>query len=152
MIERRLIVKLRILVSFMLCLIIISGCLKDNAPIQGPNDELNISNLEFVHSEKGWELYSWFDGKSWNYSILQGTNRFKTLDEVKENKIQVVGEKKLMAILKKFPKGDTITWLGPVWLTNWGTSYGNLELPPQEIIYKIKQFCEKINLDLQVTD
>jgi len=144
--------KVKILVSVVLCLIILFGCSKDYAPIQGPTNELDITNLEFVHSEKGWELYSWFDGKAWNYSILQGTNRFKSLDEVKENKIWVIGEKKLMAVLKKLPKSDTVTWFGPVWLANWGTSYGNLELPPQEIIDKIKLFCEKINLNLQVTD
>ena len=80
------------------------------------------------------------------------SNRFKSLDEVKENKIQVIGEEKLKAVLKKLPKGDTVSWLGPDWLENWQTSYCNLELPPQEIINKIKLFCEKINLNLQVTD
>ena len=149
---RRIKMKLKILVSVVLCLIILTGCSKDYKPIQGPTNELDINNLDFVHSEKGWELYSWYDGKAWNYSILEGTNRFKSLDEVKGNKIQVIGEKKLMAVLKKFPEGDTLTWIGPMWLANWGTNYGNLELPPQEIIVKIKQFCEKINLDLQVTD
>jgi hypothetical protein len=144
--------KVKILISIVLCLIILTGCSTDNTPIQGPNDEINISNLEFVHSEKGWELYSWFDGKAWNYSILEGTNRFKSLDEVKENKIRVTGEEKLMVVLKKLPKDDTLTWIGPMWLAAWQTTYGNLNLPPQEIIDKIKQFCEKINLSLQVTD
>lgn len=144
--------KVKILISTVLCPIILTGCSTDNTPIQGPNDEINISNLEFVNSEKGWELYSWFDGKAWNYSILQGTNRFKSLDEVKGNKVQDISEEKLMAVLKKFPEGDTLTWIGPMWLAAWQTTYGNLNLPPQEIIDKIKQFCEKINLNLQVTD
>lgn len=144
--------KVKFLINVVLCLIILSGCSTDNTPIQSLNDEISISELEFVHSEKGWELYSWFDGKAWNYSILQGTNRFKSLDEVKENKIQVIGEEKLMAVLKKLPKSDTITWIGPMWLAAWQTTYGNLNLPPQEIIDIIKQFCAKIDLILQVTD
>ena len=144
--------KVKILVGGVLCLLLLFGCSKDNTPIQSPVNELDISSLEFVHSEKGWELYSWLEGSAWNYSLLQGTNRFKSLDEVKKNKIQVVGEEKLMAVLKKLPTGDTVTWIGPVWLENWQNNYGNLELPPQEIIYKIKLFCETIDLSLQVTE
>ena len=135
----------------MLCLLILTGCSRDNTPIQGPTNEIDISNLEFVQSEKGWELYSWYDGKDWNYSILAGTNRFKTLYEVKGNKVRVIGEEKLMAVLKKLPKSDTLTWIGPMWMAAWQTSYGNLDLPPQEIIDKIKQFCTKIGLNLQIT-
>ena len=143
---------IKILITGILCLMIITGCSKDYSPIETLSNDLDINSLEFVHSEKGWELYSWFNGKSWNYSILQGTNRFKSLGEVKENKIQVVGEEKLMAVLKKMPKDDNVTWIGPVWLENWQTNCGNLELPPYEIKNKIKLFCEKINLRLQVTD
>ena len=57
-----------------------------------------------------------------------------------------------MAVLKKLPKDETVTWIGPDWLENWQNNYGNLRLPQQEIINKIKLFCEKINLNLQVTD
>ena len=114
----------------------LTGCSKDTTPIQGPTNELDINSLEFSHSEKGWELYSWFDSNVWNYSILPGTNRLKTLDEVKENKIQVTGEEKLMMVLNKLPKSDTLTWKGPMWLTSWQTTFGNLDLPPQEIVEK----------------
>ncbi len=145
--------KIKIFLIVVICLLIVAGCTKDTTSIKGPTNEIDIDRLEFFHSEKGWELYSWFDGKAWNYSILEGTNRFKSFEEVTGNKVRVIGEKKLMMVLKKLPKGDSITWIGQGWLARcWGTNYGNLELPSQEIIEKIKQFCAKIDLIIQVTN
>jgi len=54
-----------------------------------PVDKLDISTVSFAHSMKGWKLYSWPDGSYWNYSVLIGTNRVKSYEEVTTNKIIV---------------------------------------------------------------
>ena len=37
----------------------------------------------FGESMKGYELYSWQEGNTWKFSLLVGTNREKSLDEIK---------------------------------------------------------------------
>lgn len=102
---------------------------------------------------KGWELYSWQKGNDWSYSILIGTNRLKSYDEVVKNEIVVTGKDSLKLVLDRFPAGETITWLGPGWLAScWGSDYKNLSLPPQAIIDEIRQYCIDHDLILVVTD
>ncbi len=47
-----------------------------------PNGSTTASDLA-AGSMKGYELYSWQDGDRWYFSVLVGTNRNKTLDEIR---------------------------------------------------------------------
>ncbi len=104
-------------------------------------------------SMKGWELYSWSNGSEWYYSILVGTNRMKTCDEVMTSEITATGIDSLKTVLAKFPDGEYITWSGTGWLEDcWDYGWGNLSLPAQGIVDEIKQYCAEHGLTLNVAD
>jgi hypothetical protein len=118
-----------------------------------------LDTLQVTHSMKGWELYSWPEGSSWCYSVLRGTNRVKTLYEVTssipsaEKLIQVTGSDSLKLLLDKFPENEIITWIGKTWLQQcWRENYGNLQLPPQDIIDDLTKYCIQKKLTLQMTN
>ena len=134
------------------------SCTKDNKE-NTSNPKSSIDTLTVTHSMKGWELYSWPAGNDWHCSIMVGTNRTKTYDEVTStgtsavHLITVNGVDKLILVLAKFPQDEYITWIGKGWLeSSWGANYGNLQLPPQNIIDCITQFCTQKKLNIQVTD
>jgi hypothetical protein len=85
----------------------------------------------FPESMKGYELYSWRDGNQWNFSILVGTNREKTLDEIKDPKTVVRGVDALISALEQMPAGQYITW----------SSSETLSFPPADIIEQIEEVC-----------
>jgi len=129
--------------------LLLFGCSIDNSEIIPTQN--TIINIE--HSASGWELYSWKIVDHWKYSILIGTDRLKTYKEVNTSKILVTGEEKLKEILKLFPEGENITWIGQGWLERcWQSDYKNLELPPEIILEDIKDYCNEIKLILYVTD
>jgi len=138
----------------LLCFIaILSACSDDSIQTQQPVKRIDLNTLTFAHSMKGWELYSWKKGDDWNYSILIGTDRLKSYDEVTSNEIIVTGKDSLKMVLDKFPEGEIITWIGQDWLKRcWGNNYYDLSLPPEDIIDEIKQYCSQINLVSQITD
>lgn len=107
--------------SFILLLYI--ACTNDN------NDEESavksyLDTLVVPHSIKGYELYSWPEGNKWYFSILVGTNRIKTDNEVTSNipsdinLITVAGIDTLKLALARFPENEYITWIGLEWLQN----------------------------------
>lgn len=136
-----------VLLSF--CFLFVFSCSKDSSEI---TSTVNTTNM-IEHSTSGWELYSWKIEHHWKYSILIGTNRLKTYEEVTNSKILVTGEEKLKEILGLLPEGEYIAWIGQGWLERcWQSDYKNLELPPEIILEDIKQYCNEMKLILYVTD
>jgi hypothetical protein len=140
----------KIFVIFLsLCVLLLFRCSRDNSEIIPTQNTTH--NIE--HSASGWELYSWKMEDHWKYSILIGTNRLKTYEEVITSNILATGEGKLKEILKLFPEGENITWIGQGWLERcWQSDYKNLELPPEIILEDIKQYCNEMKIILYVTD
>ncbi|RPH33549.1 MAG: hypothetical protein EHM93_04505 [Bacteroidales bacterium] len=134
--------------------LLFSACQKD----KNENDLLGIvgaklDTITFTHSMKGWELYSWPLTSSWRYSLMVGTNTIKTLPQVKNNPISVLGEDSLKALLIKLPKGEEIHWIGQQRLYNtWNSDYGNIKLPPRAIQLEIKEFCESRYLKIIIEE
>ena len=62
----------------------------------------------FPESMKGYELYSWQDGGQWKFSLLIGTNREKTLEEIKSADVVLSGVDALSSTLKKFQPDNTL--------------------------------------------
>jgi hypothetical protein len=87
---------------------------------------------------KGYELYSWQEGGQWKFSILIGTNREKTLDEIKSKETVFHGVDALTAALEHMPAGQYITW----------SSRATLSFPPAEIIEQIETICTEQGLIL----
>lgn len=95
---------------------------------------------QLPESMKGYELYSWQDGNQWHFSMLVGTNREKTLDEIKANDTRLPDVDALISVLKKVPSGQYITW----------SSRETLSFPPDSIIKQIEQTCTDKGLILNI--
>ena len=134
-------------------IILLSVCSKEKTQIQEPTNHIDLDALTFPHSMKGWELYSWPKGNNWNYSILTGTDRLKSYEEVTTNQVIVTGKDSLKMVLDKFPTDEMILWIGRGWLERcWGGGMHDLSLPPQEILDEISAYCTRKHLTLQITD
>jgi hypothetical protein len=92
-------------------------------------------------SMKGYELYSWQDGGQWYFSVLIGTNRNKTLDEIRSPGSSFKSLDALEAALKTIPAGQWVTWL----------SGNTLAFPPDEVVAQVQQVCKDRGLNLNVT-
>ncbi len=91
-------------------------------------------------SIKGYELYSWQEGNQWEFSLLVGTNREKTLDEIKSVDSIRMDIEVLLSTLEKVPPGQYITW----------SSKKTLSFPPDYIVKQIEQVCKDRGLILTI--
>ena len=92
-------------------------------------------------SMKGYELYSWQKDSQWYFSILIGTNREKTLEEIQASAASMSGMDELRSVLEVIPAGEYLTWL----------SKESLAFPPTEIIAEVQEICAKKGLELGIT-
>jgi hypothetical protein len=67
-----------------------------------------------------------------------GTNREKSLEEIKSAEAIFSGVDALTAALEQMPEGQYITW----------SSKETLSFPPQEIIERVEKVCEERGLIL----
>lgn len=110
--------------------LLVSGC--------GIADQRTISLS--AESMKGYELYSWQDDGQWKFSLLVGTNREKTLQEVKSTDSVLLGLEGLKTSLEKISFGQYITW----------SSKETLSFPPDDIIKQVEQISEDNGLILNI--
>ena len=94
----------------------------------------------FAGSMKGHELYSWQEDGQWKFSVLVGTNREKTLDEIKSTDVVLSGMDALTSTLEKIPAGQYITW----------SSRETLSFPPEDIRSQVEQVCKDMGLILNI--
>jgi hypothetical protein len=99
----------------------LSGCGAASQPTVTP----------FPESMKGYELYSWQDGNQWNFSLLVGTNREKTLEEIKAENTVLRGVDAVTSALEQMPAGQYITW----------SSRETLSFPTEDVIEQIEKVC-----------
>lgn len=117
--------------GFVLLMLAIGGCAQKAsslAPVAGEE------------SMKGYELYSWEKDGQWYFSVLIGTNREKTLEEIQSADVALKGIDELKAVLKSIPAGQYVTWL----------SKDGLTFPPDEIIQGVENICETQGLSLSI--
>ena len=93
---------------------------------------------QLAESMKGYELYSWYDGSQWNFSLLVGTNREKSLSEIKSSDVVLHGMDALKSTLEKIPAGQYVIWL----------SKETLSFPPDKIVKQIEEICKDKGLIL----
>lgn len=100
---------------------------------------------------KGYELYSWKRDGIWYYTIVEGTNRSKSYEEITSDKISLRGTSALRAKLEKLPKGAEVIWttgVDPAVSKTATEKTPKLELPSGIRIRKIKKYCDKIGIKL----
>jgi hypothetical protein len=111
-------------------------------------------------SMKGYELYSWEQGGEWHFTLITGTNRNKTLEEVTSTTpsvsadglvhIHVVGVEALKGVLSRVPPSEFVTWLAV--LHDDSNQMGIvIRLPPDSIVVDIRDHAMSIGLNLTAT-
>jgi hypothetical protein len=107
-------------------------------------------------SMKGYELYSWEENGQWHYTLITGTNRVKTMEEITSEEdfisetgwvnIHVVGLDAIKGVLVKFPKGESVFWGGKLH-TGETTGRINLRLPPKQIVDVVSGYAKQCGLN-----
>ena len=100
-----------------------------------------INKLAF----KGMELYSWQDESSeWVFSILYGTNRLKTIPEVKSGPMDTAAVNECLCLL---PDGESVFWLNAAQIDAAG-KIQPLSYPPENIIRDIQASADRCGVKL----
>jgi hypothetical protein len=110
-------------------------------------------------SMKGYELYSWSQDGQWHFTLITGTNRNKTQDEIisRSNtvtadgwvQIQVIGEDAIKTILAAIPQDEWVLWLaGPIEPAT--TPEVIFTLPPETIIEALKTQAQQSDFHLAI--
>jgi hypothetical protein len=112
------------------------------------------------HSMKGYELYSWSEDSQWHFTLITGTNRNKTLEEIISNiniisedgwvHIHVVGVDAIETVLSRLPQNEYIFWLARLREEQTPQGGVNITLPPGPTIDSIKEQAMKSGLDFQI--
>ncbi|MGA1871802.1 MAG: hypothetical protein ACMUJM_25020 [bacterium] len=123
---------------------------KQSQPATLNNPQTNDIQTDYLpHLMKGYELYSWPIGDEWYFSLLPGTNRLKSSEEILSigSDIDSIKSK-----LGQLPEGEYIFWIDESWLKQVQGATGNFILPDKAIIDEIKYLCEELKLELNVSD
>jgi hypothetical protein len=91
-------------------------------------------------SMKGYELYSWQEGEQWYFSVLVGTNREKTLEEIQAPDVTLKDLDALKLALGKIQSGQYI---------GWSTREG-LDFPPDAMVREVQKICKDRGLELNI--
>ncbi|MBN1316442.1 MAG: hypothetical protein JXA42_13285 [Anaerolineales bacterium] len=111
--------------------------------LAGCKEETN-EKPELDRSMKGYELYSWQDGEQWCFSLLMGTNRIKTYDEVTSLDVRIQGVDALLEELDRLPRGESLFWTS-------GLVPGT-RLPSDDIIAAVKETCQEGGIQLEISN
>ncbi len=117
------------------------------------------SIAELPHSFKGYELYSWSEGSQWHFTLITGTNRLKTMEEITSEgdvisetgwvKIQVAGADAIKDVLSRLPDGESVFWCDELHVGQ--STETDLQLPPGQIADAIERYAKQCGLDFVVT-
>jgi len=135
---------------------IMSAC---NNPSDGTSTPIVTTPLP--HSFKGYELYSWMGNNQWHFTLITGTNRNKSIEEIISNenkvtsdgwvKISVDGVDSIKNVLNRLHQHEEIFWAGAQWLDQSQVQAHQIILPPQEIIDSVQEHCKQLELELRVS-
>jgi len=96
---------------------------------------------------KGMEFYSWKnESGAWQYAILTGTNRNKTLDEVLSVPFEL---QEVKQELGRLAVGESLIWMNKVYDTTSGQMV-DLPYPPDEVIHELQDLAHDKQIKLYV--
>ena len=123
-------------------------------------NKLSITSIEKLpRSFKGYELYSWEEEGQWHFTLITGTNRIKTIEEITSKgdfisetgwvKIQVVGADAIKDVLSRLLEGESVFWCDELHIGQ--STETDLQLPPEQIADAIEEYAKQCGLDFVVT-
>ena len=127
-------------------------------PVRVATLELSALAEKYPLAFKGYELLTWQKDGEWVFTLLAGTNRQKSFDEIlnAENtftateiiKVSVIGADSFKELVNHLPKGEWITWGGMVLQgeVTSGTLY--FTYPPDEIVAELIKYCKDRGITL----
>lgn len=125
-----------------------------------PWPTLDLSTLpeELPQSMKGYELYSWQSGDTWNFTLITGTNRNKNFEELMSPnsevteagliKITVSGVDQIKKIINLLPANTDILWVGIFYDVQVSDDTVYFSHPPKAIIDDLVEYCDDQNIHL----
>ena len=151
-------VKISLLVS--LAALAVPACTGNTTPTVSLPASSPIIATPLPHSLKGYELYSWQVNTDWQFTLITGTNRTKSVEEIiaGENtvtedgwvKISVHGVEAIKVVLSGLPPREEIFWLAKPHLEQAQNQVGPIAIPPQETIDVLQEYCKQLDLRLYV--
>ncbi len=114
---------------------------------------------ELPQSMKGYELYSWPEDSQWHFTLITGTDRNKTLEEVTAGedyisetgwvRVHVAGVDAIKAALSKLQQGEEVFWLAALREETEQTDI-DIQLPPEPTVCTIEEHAEQCGLHLMI--
>jgi hypothetical protein len=130
-----------------------------------PSKNITHDVTPLPHSMKGYELYSWVEEGDWHFTLLMGTNRMKTEEEITSGdsqgdvvaehglvRVSVVEVEKVKVLLSGLPPGEEMIWRGSRWFEEVGIQTTGLALPPMELVEDLKAYCQELEIILQLAE
>ena len=126
-----------------------AGKLKSTSPA--------ASQAALPHTMKGYELYSWQEGDLWHFTLITGTNRNKSAEEVFSHRtvvsqdgwvhIHAVGVDEIESALSRLPPGENVFWLSGLRAEDGST---DIMFPPRSVIDAVAGHAKGCDLNLHV--
>ncbi|MDD5287602.1 MAG: hypothetical protein PHY28_00600 [Dehalococcoidales bacterium] len=124
-------------------------------------NKLSITAVDKLpHAMKGYELYSWLQDNKWHFTLITGTNRNKTLEEIISNEdfiseagwvhIHVTGVDTIKAVLSKLPQDEYVSWSAGTRSEQPSQDSVNITLPERQTINIIQEHAMLCGLDFTV--
>jgi hypothetical protein len=115
------------------------------------------SSQPLPKSMKGYELYSWQESGQWHFTLITGTNRDKTLEEITTGNDQMTddgwvdlhttGVDELKNIIARVPAGTFVSWADGRFVMKPDNTDFKFEFPPQDVIDEIKAVALQYGID-----
>jgi hypothetical protein len=112
-------------------------------------------------SMKGYELYSWQEESQWHFTLITGTDRNKTLEEIISDtnpskddwvNIHVTGVEAIKAVLKRIPADEWVLWQAQGFVIPPEEAKVKLALPPEDTINEIKDYAKQFGYTFNVAE
>jgi hypothetical protein len=120
---------------------------------------INKPSTEMLpRSFKGYELYSWTKYGQWYFTLITGTNRTKTVEEIITGEsgiiedgwvnIRVTGTGAIKAVLSRLPENEDVSWLPQPMVMEGPVDDINFSLPDGTVLDDIKEHAAQCGLNL----
>ena len=124
-------------------------------------NKLSIETVDKLpRSMKGYELYSWQENGQWHFTLITGTNRNKTLDEITIGEdfiseagwvaIHGVNQVTIKTAFSKLLQNEQVFWLGGMRSGPLSSDIVNITLPPGMVIEAIEAYAKESGLTMTV--